>query len=128
MATQTNNMRVEIYFNLHKKCLSIRHKGLVIAHAAAAELTDVKFAVSQAGRARVLREKRKNVHAYVRGTLASLASYIPLGESVPYDNEVVSTVTYNPYKYDSFVRVVDQSRITKGVSALIVGRRILAVE
>ncbi len=125
MTTQTNNMRVEIYFNLHKKCLSIRHKGLVIAHAAAAELTDIKFAVSQAGRARVLREKRKNVHAYVRGTLAS---YIPLGESVPYDNEVVSTVTYNPYKYDSFVRVVDQSRITKALSALVVGRRILAVE
>ena len=118
-------MRVEIYFNLHKKCLSIRHKGLVIAHAAAAELTDVKFAVSQAGRARVLREKRKNVHAYVRGTLVS---YIPLGESVPYDDEVVSTVTYNPYKYDSFVRVVDQSRITKALSALVVGRRILAVE
>ena len=125
MTTQTNNMRVEIYFNLHKKCLSVRHKGLVIAHAAAAELTDVKFAVSQAGRARVLREKRKNVHAYVRGTLAS---YIPLGVSVPYDNEVVSTVTYNPYKYDSFVRVVDQSRITKALSALVVGRRILAIE
>lgn len=67
-------MRVFVYFNLHKKCWSIRamegnQKGRVIAHAQAVELANCTFKVSEAGRQRVLREKRKNVHAGVVGDI-----------------------------------------------------------
>ena len=61
--------RVQVYYNLHKKCLSIRYKGKVIEHAREVTLTDARFHVQPAGRARVLREKKKNVHAYVSGKL-----------------------------------------------------------
>lgn len=118
--------RVEVYFNLHKKCLSVRHRGLVIGHAAAVELADVTFAVSEAGRQRVLRDGRKNVHAFIRGTLVSS---VPHGEPVPaltYDKAVAPTVTYNPYKNDSFVKIADGSKITNAQKTLVVGRRIYA--
>ena len=65
-------MLVETYFNLHKKLFSVRacegpDKGRVIAHRKAVCLLNVKFKVSEAGRQRVLREQRKNVHAVMRG-------------------------------------------------------------
>lgn len=114
-------MKVDIYFNLHKKRLSIRHRGKVIAHADNAELDNVKFVVSQAGRARVLMEKRKNVHAFVRGELVSYNQESP-------NEPKGGNVTYNPYKYDSFVRRIDESRITQAVKVFIVGRNVCAVE
>jgi len=55
-------------------------------------LKDVKFIVSQSGRERVLREKKKNVHAFVEGIIAS-ASYVLNKEP---------NVFYNPYRFDSF--------------------------
>jgi hypothetical protein len=69
-------MRVEVYYNLHKKCFSIRHKGIVISHANTVKLADVTFVVRKAGRERVLREKKKNVHAFVRGNLLPLTTWL----------------------------------------------------
>lgn len=104
-------MRVFVYFNLHRKCWSVKalegeDKGRVIAHEDFLILRDATPKVSKAGRERVLREKRKNVHAGIVGewvseipaTEADAVSY-PEGEVwlAPYD------VTYNPYKYDTFV-------------------------
>jgi hypothetical protein len=98
-------MRVFVYFNLHKKCFSIKAlegamKGKVIAHRDTVILTSCKLLVSEAGRQRVLREKRKNVHAGVSGT------WIENGHEDK-DFEQMSmfwdAVTYNPYKYSSFV-------------------------
>ena len=92
-------MRVEVYWNLHKKLFSVRalegeNKGRVIEHAYKVKLEEASFVVQPAGRERVLREGKKNVHAFVRGRLAP---YIE-GPRRSYP------VTYNPYKYDSFVQ------------------------
>jgi hypothetical protein len=59
-----------IYFNLHKKCWSIqqRIKGrgwLVIDHADTLHIPHGRFHFSEAGRERVRREGRKNVHAFI---------------------------------------------------------------
>lgn len=88
--------RVQVYFNLHKKVFSVKDKktGLVIAHVNNIYLEDVDFKVSQAGRKRVLAEKRKNVHAVVEGTVICPVETLGIG---------MEAVTYNPYKYDSFV-------------------------
>lgn len=66
-------MKVEVYRNLNNGRLSIRDAKtkLVVGHADRVKLTDVTFHVSQAGRERVLRERRKNVHAVVRGYMVS---------------------------------------------------------
>lgn len=87
---------VDVYYNLHKKCLSIRHKGRVIGHTQYITLENVRFIVSEPGRQRVIRTKRKNVHAVVRGTLQSPLYFYP--QTGPQ-----RLVTYNPYLYDSFV-------------------------
>jgi hypothetical protein len=55
-------MRVQVYYNLHKRCLSVRHRGKVIKHAKSVILRDASFRVQPAGRERVLKQKRKNVH------------------------------------------------------------------
>lgn len=93
--------RVKVYFNLHKKTWSIKDKstGLVIGYANYVPMKDCVFKVSEAGRQRVLKEKRKNVHAYVEGTI----SFDTLDKSELYHGDF----TYNPYKYDSFVHFIN---------------------
>jgi len=58
-------------------------------------LKNCKFKVSQKGRERVLKEKRKNVHAGVEGVLCGFQNRHNLID--------FTELTYNPYKYDSFV-------------------------
>jgi hypothetical protein len=113
-------MKVDVYFNLHKKCLSVRHKGKVIHHSNYVKILNPKFVVSEAGRQRVLREKRKNVHAFVRGELAAL-------ENDPKDSaDNLQTITYNPYKYTSFVAKSNEAPVHNAAEAHIFGRLILA--
>ena len=104
-------MRVYIYWNLHKHLFSVKdtRSGIVVAHSIQAVIKDATFAVSQAGRARVLRERRKNVHAGVRGELVfeqtkgrGVEPFTKL-ERYNLDMRGWTRITYNPYKYDSFV-------------------------
>lgn len=106
-------MRCFVYFNLHRKCFSIKalegaNKGRVIAHRSEALLFDARFKVSQAGRQRVIREQRKNVHAGVVGDwIDSSGDYATLN-AVAVNG---SAITYNPYKYDSFVHLYGEHPI-----------------
>ena len=89
-------MRVEVYFNLHKKTFSVRSckTGRVLLHTDEVHIENPEFVVHQSGRNRVLSEGRKNVHAFVRGDAAFFR----------YTNRpTLDTLTYNPYKYVSFV-------------------------
>lgn len=113
-------MKVDVYFNLHKKTLSVRHKGIVVHHSDYVKILNPKFVVSEAGRQRVLREKRKNVHAFVRGELASLVND-------PKDStEDFQAITYNPYKYTTFVKKNNEASVKTADAAHIFGRSILA--
>jgi len=63
---------MRVYRNLHKDCWSIQQKNtkgrwLVVAHTDSITLRDCELRVSEAGRQRVLKEGRKNVHAYIQG-------------------------------------------------------------
>ena len=58
---------VQVYYNFHRKTLSVQNKKHVIHYADEVLLEDAKFWVSEAGRQRVLAEERKNVHAKIRG-------------------------------------------------------------
>ena len=107
-------MRVFVYFNLHKKTWSIKalegeNKGRVIAHRDVVILEDAKPRVSEAGRQRVLKEKRKNVHAGIVGQLRE--------DRMQDDSDIMYYpyyVTYNPYKYESFVYYNDPNEYWKG--------------
>lgn len=109
-------MKVFVYRNLHQNCWSVKSKetGRVIAHADEVNLSGVEFKVSEPGRQRVLREKSKNVHAGLAGTLVDFdpkggkmptypaASFSSDPSAIPGPTDPVS-ITYNPYKYSHFV-------------------------
>lgn len=107
-------MKVAVYFNLHKKTFSVKalqgdNKGRVIMHSDTIHLENVQFKVSEAGRQRVLREKRKNVHAYVVGELVSTEAKAVCGE----------LITYNPYLYTTFVTAFNKTPIKSSKAAYL---------
>ena len=86
-------MRVEVYFNLHRKLWSVvdLSTGLVVEHVNEIAIANPVFTVQPAGRAKVIRDGRKNVHAFVRGHRMETTPQVFSDESgVP--------VYYNPYK------------------------------
>lgn len=111
--------RVKVYRNITKGCYSIQDKKtrLVIAHAGSVYLKDAIFRVSEAGRQRVLREKRKNVHAFVEGWAV---------DDLPYEDARVRggtfddnyRVRYNPYHNKQFVDTKGRALKRAGVVLL----------
>ena len=100
-------MKCRVYWNLHKKCWSVqeRKSGLVVEHGQYVVMHDVSFVVRKGGRERVLREGRKNVHAFACGTLRRVERETE-GRLTPEDllaNPYRKEVTYNPWKNESFV-------------------------
>lgn len=87
---------VKVYRNLHNGMLSVQQQGLVVAHVHSINLSSATFIVSEAGRQRVIRDKKKNVHAFVCGMVAAINPPAPaIGNR--------QRVTYNPYKAEHFV-------------------------
>ena len=117
----------EVYRNLHfrdETVYSVRKDGLVQGHALTVLLdgtTDspIVFAVGPKGNQRVRDEQRKNVHAVIRGYIVnavwrpqdedemehslSACEYHKKNHMVNYEGYEWKEVTYNPYKYDSFM-------------------------
>ncbi|EWG09342.1 hypothetical protein [Cytobacillus firmus] len=82
---------VDVYRNLHtNNGYSIRcsKSGLVLSHCSTVKLRNARFIVSKSGRQKTIQEKRKRVHAYIRGEL------VGINELVPDD---FLQVHYNPY-------------------------------
>lgn len=94
---------VEVYRNLHQKCWSIRQGGLVVAHAKRVYLRDVEFRVRESGRQKVIREQRKNVHAWIRGYLCLAADIRAATAHIADDDLNYGSAYYNPYSYETFV-------------------------
>jgi hypothetical protein len=92
--------RVMVYYNLHKHTFSVTLNDRVILYADYVKLGNVEFRVRQGGKEKVRSEKQKNVHAFVIGDLLDYCEF-PC-ENIP-NEPTDKVVTYNPYKYDSFV-------------------------
>jgi hypothetical protein len=119
---------VQVYRNLNKKLssqvgngidpkvvgdqpvYSVRgNDGLVKKHLCHFALWDCTFRVSDKGNERVRGEKRKNVHAYIQGREGwseEEQRWHYIGPACDYVNDPNTVViTYDPYKYKTFVRV-----------------------
>jgi hypothetical protein len=107
-------MKVEVYFNLHKKLFSVRQcsTGRVILHTKGVHLLNPEFVVREAGRQRVLRERKKNVHAFVRGEATYFDDFDP-------DILDVDIVGYNPYRAATFVSAHDTSPVRTAKRAIL---------
>ena len=105
--------RIEVYRNLHNDTFSIRRNGKVVKHLANWQsifLKDVKFAVQPAGREKVRREGKKNVHAFIRGTYLAPSTF-PHTTS-DFKAKCTEWVTYNPYQNDHFTAAVTDPETT----------------
>jgi hypothetical protein len=94
-------MKADVYKNLQTGGYSIRSRetetyGQVVSHEDAVVVKDVDFVVNKAGRKKVLKEERKNVHAFVRGCIA------PIDEWRLVEDEIIE-IRYNPYEFKNFV-------------------------
>jgi hypothetical protein len=136
--------RVKVYYNLQKDCLSVidAETGLLYCHAHRVELHNAKFRVQLAGRNRVVKEKRKNVHAYIVGNCHDIGEVSKerhrlvrgkvekyeicqcegtmwCDECIPESAEQFRHATYNPYKHDTFVDDVSGESLFKSERVVI---------
>lgn len=88
--------RIEVYRNINRPgplpWYSIRQDGLVVGHTQDITLKNVYFVVREAGRQRVLKTGRKNVHAWVVG-------YWDRGRKLRWEHGTERAGMYNP-RYD----------------------------
>lgn len=105
-------MYVQVYRNLHRGGYSVMSLepgtyGKVIDHADKVIISNPRFVVQPAGRKRVIKEGRKNVHAFIRG---ELSDHNPCTCLFP--------ITYNPYRCGSFVDSKGEPVYTGAVAVL----------
>jgi hypothetical protein len=112
-------MRVNVYRNLSPQYKGQRawslmaqegpSKGKVIDIVDAVILKDVTFVVREGGRQRVLRDKQKNVHAFVQGDLVKTFPLNTLkktatGTALAPGKDASVRVSYDPYHAGYFFR------------------------
>jgi len=102
-------MKVEVYFNLHKQLFSVRaltgeNAGRVIGHRHFVAIENARFKVQQAGRNKVIREQKKNVHAFIRGWLDTKLRNPNEIHNAPYN---FGRVSYNPYRAGCFQQMIN---------------------
>ena len=115
-------VKTEVYYNLHKHLFSIRQAGRVVGHLPTLGLSDVSFHVQPAGQAKVRATGRKNVHAYVKGFYNG--NILALGQLAP---ERLRAITYNPYKFDTFVYADDLTPVTHCAMLYLRDRKIYEI-
>lgn len=103
---------VYIYRNLNKKGVwySILQNGLVAAHCTSLKLINCIFLVNEVTRRKVLKYRKKLVHAYIKGTI--LEDYVyPPGDPCK--------VIYNPYEMDTFTNVYLDVPVKKSSTVIL---------
>ena len=84
--------KVEVYRNLRHGCFSVRlaSNKKLLGHCDKINLKNATFNVKQGGRARTLKTKHKNVHAWVTG-------YVTLENLEHLEHNEAWEMYYNPY-------------------------------
>lgn len=110
------NVLVDVYRNLNKEGFySIRDakKGIVLGHCKSVFLTGAIFKVSEKSRLKVIANKRRSVHAYIRGTLKGIDIVLPEG---------LNKVYYNPYKTPLFLDTFTNEFVDDAEEVFCVGK------
>jgi len=123
-------MKAFAYWNLHKKCWSLKcldrgvDYGIVVAHCDAFVMTDCTFKVSEPGRQRVLTSGRKNVHA---GVIGYVQRWVGRLQPMPSDiDSSGATIKYNPrtgshfYPVGALLEVAHSARVVVGLPFALV--------
>jgi hypothetical protein len=90
-------LTTRIYRNLQTGTMSLQQKvnksWLVVGHVTNAAIEYPKFHISQSGKLRVIREQRKNVHAWIEGRLIGITA----------DSSGLEEIHYCPYTSETFL-------------------------
>ena len=92
-----NAAKYYIYRNLHTGGFSVRYRGRVVDRLHIFTAMNVQFKVNESGRQRVIKEGRKNVHAFV--VADKYKGLINKG----YELDKLSKIAYNPYTDAQFM-------------------------
>jgi len=146
-----NTLKREVYRNLHfrdETVYSVRKNGLVEGHALTVIMDGttkkpITFAVGPKGNQRVRDEQRKNVHAVIRGYIINAVWWGEMMEEADMEHALDACeywkdsemderegyewkqVTYNPYKYKTFVTVEDEQPVMTA-RKVIIGKEVWA--
>ena len=93
------SVKVRVYRNLAKNCLSVQQNGIVKCHVDNVVLRDFKTIVSKKGQERVRKERVKNVHAFIEGFVVK-AEEVDRGR---FDFKDWQSISYNPYTTDYWI-------------------------
>lgn len=104
------------YWNLHRSIWSEMQRGKVIGHHPTVVLHDCEFRVRQAGRERVLREKKKNVHAFV---VSGGYRHYPDAMEVNFDEVVMIEIKYNPFRAGFFYDNLWKQEVVSAATVLL---------
>jgi len=114
--------QIRVYYNLHKKLFSVQEKvngsWKVVEHTNEIFIRNATFKVSEAGRQRVLKKKKKNVHAFIIG---ERFPFIP--KSFVYRDEV----SYNPYKGPNFMITKEEKPLDWAKYVTILNGKVIAL-
>lgn len=113
--TLSKGTKSSVYFNLHRKLFSVKQGGTVRGHGDTVKLHNATFKVSESGRQRVLKEQKKNVHAFVEGELGTYNGDSVVGYRKAY---------YNPYKVSTFVDMETHEPVKHADEVILSGRTI----
>ena len=91
---------VRVFRNWKRGCYNIMQDGRVRASARQVRLRDVEFRVRESGRQRMLRERRRNVHAFAVGRLLD---WVHPDEERCLERLPGRVAFYDPYRFASFV-------------------------
>lgn len=117
---ETRPLKADVYRNLQRDCFSVRSRetenyGEVIDHATVVFISPAEFVVQPKGRERVLEERRKNVHAFIRGRVTMNARYPDIKMSaIP-----MKQITYHPYERGEFYCLSNNKGIDEADWALV---------
>lgn len=118
-----------IYYNLHKHCFSVQawdveKKGWrLYKHTKRVICLGVKFRVYESGRQKVIKEQKKNVHAFVLADAISTTfpECFQLNQETP-------KAYYNPYKCEQFTDMISGEHVHKAETALLTDKTIYYVD
>lgn len=103
----TEGQKVKVYRNLNKPdffSICDKKSNLVLGYSKSVTLENAMYIVRESSRQRVLKEKRRNVHAWVEGFLVNSGALPPEG---------VRTGYYNPYHTSLFMDNETKEPITE---------------
>ena len=113
---------IRVYYNFKKKTFSVQEKvngsWKVVEHTNEIFIRNATFKVSEAGRQRVLKDKCKNVHAFILG---ERFPFIP--KSFVYRDEV----SYNPYTGPNFMVKSENKPLDYAKYVTIINGKVIAL-